>query len=229
MWLLPGSRCGLHATYGAPLTFPTAGPTKKRTTATSDGTMFPTIVPRCLCLRRCWLRRQRACRPRAMCHLLADLYLSARFDDRSTRPFRELLCFSCEAAYCCCFDVMVDDNQTGHAIVRAWLEGIRSIHPPPFKKATVFSRRSSSRTSALLDNNAPMSSLRNAVKRVEHKERAQPASRRKLGLLEKHKDYGERALTASSSCGRSRLSGCHSCSGSNQQPAHEWGSHLLCG
>lgn len=37
-----------------------------------------------------------------------------------------------------------------------------------------------------------MSSLRNAVKRVEHKERAQPASRRKLGLLEKHKDYGER-------------------------------------
>lgn len=36
-----------------------------------------------------------------------------------------------------------------------------------------------------------MSSLRNAVKRVEHKERAQPASRRKLGLLEKHKDYGE--------------------------------------
>lgn len=39
-----------------------------------------------------------------------------------------------------------------------------------------------------------MSSLRNAVKRVEHKERAQPASRRKLGLLEKHKDYGERAL-----------------------------------
>lgn len=149
MWLLPGSRCGLHATYGAPLTFPTAGPTKKRTTATSDGTMFPTIVPRCLCLRRCWLRRQRACRPRAMCHLLADLYLSARFDDRSTRPFRELLCFSCEAAYCCCFDVMVDDNQTGHAIVRAWLEGIRSIHPPPFKKATVFSRRSSSRTSAL--------------------------------------------------------------------------------
>ena len=36
-----------------------------------------------------------------------------------------------------------------------------------------------------------MSSLRNAVKRVEHKERAQPASRKKLGLLEKHKDYGE--------------------------------------
>ncbi|CAM9573672.1 unnamed protein product [Laminaria digitata] len=38
-----------------------------------------------------------------------------------------------------------------------------------------------------------MSSLRNAVKRVEHKERAQPASRRKLGLLEKHKDYVLRA------------------------------------
>lgn len=36
-----------------------------------------------------------------------------------------------------------------------------------------------------------MASLRNAVKRIEHKERAQPASRRKLGLLEKHKDYGE--------------------------------------
>ncbi|CAN0552609.1 unnamed protein product, partial [Ectocarpus sp. 12 AP-2014] len=38
-----------------------------------------------------------------------------------------------------------------------------------------------------------MSSLRNAVKRVEHKERSQPASRRKLGLLEKHKDYVLRA------------------------------------
>ncbi|CAM9538676.1 unnamed protein product [Ascophyllum nodosum] len=38
-----------------------------------------------------------------------------------------------------------------------------------------------------------MASLRNAVKRVEHKERAQPASRRKLGLLEKHKDYVLRA------------------------------------
>ena len=34
-----------------------------------------------------------------------------------------------------------------------------------------------------------MSSLRNAVKRVTHKERAQPASRKKFGLLEKHKDY----------------------------------------
>lgn len=36
-----------------------------------------------------------------------------------------------------------------------------------------------------------MASLRNAVKRVEHKERAQPSSRRKFGLLEKHKDYGK--------------------------------------
>ncbi|CAM9653236.1 unnamed protein product [Choristocarpus tenellus] len=38
-----------------------------------------------------------------------------------------------------------------------------------------------------------MSSLRNAVKRVEHKERAQPVARRRLGLLEKHKDYVLRA------------------------------------
>ena len=34
-----------------------------------------------------------------------------------------------------------------------------------------------------------MSSLRNAVKRVTHKERAQPAARKRFGLLEKHKDY----------------------------------------
>ncbi|GLJ30394.1 hypothetical protein SUGI_0601420 [Cryptomeria japonica] len=38
-----------------------------------------------------------------------------------------------------------------------------------------------------------MSSLRNAVKRRTHKERAQPAARSKLGLLEKHKDYVVRA------------------------------------
>lgn len=38
-----------------------------------------------------------------------------------------------------------------------------------------------------------MSSLRNAVKRVTHKERSQPQKRRKLGLLEKHSDYVERA------------------------------------
>lgn len=38
-----------------------------------------------------------------------------------------------------------------------------------------------------------MSSLRNAVKRVTHKERSQPSHRKKLGLLEKHSDYVERA------------------------------------
>ena len=38
-----------------------------------------------------------------------------------------------------------------------------------------------------------MSSLRNAVKRVAHKERAQPSARRGKGLLEKHGDYIERA------------------------------------
>ncbi|GJP38817.1 hypothetical protein CLOM_g23226 [Closterium sp. NIES-68] len=38
-----------------------------------------------------------------------------------------------------------------------------------------------------------MSSLRNVVKRKAHKERAQPLARRRLGLLEKHKDYVLRA------------------------------------
>jgi U3 small nucleolar RNA-associated protein 11 len=38
-----------------------------------------------------------------------------------------------------------------------------------------------------------MSSLRNAVKRRTHKERSQPAERKRLGLLEKHKDYTQRA------------------------------------
>jgi U3 small nucleolar RNA-associated protein 11 len=39
-----------------------------------------------------------------------------------------------------------------------------------------------------------MSSLRNAVKRITHKERAQPRARARFGLLEKKQDYKKRAL-----------------------------------
>lgn len=39
-----------------------------------------------------------------------------------------------------------------------------------------------------------MSSLRNAVKRITHKERSQPQDRAQLGILEKKKDYKARAL-----------------------------------
>ena len=37
------------------------------------------------------------------------------------------------------------------------------------------------------------SALKNAVKRITHKERAQPSDRKRFGFLEKHKDYVVRA------------------------------------
>lgn len=50
-----------------------------------------------------------------------------------------------------------------------------------------------------------MSSMRNAVQRRPHRERAQPLERTKHGLLEKHKDYSKRAADFNAKKARLRI------------------------